>query len=388
MSFRTRRLVLLISAPIVAFVVVGGFLSQVIAREDTYQHLKIFDDVVGLITKNYVEEVDMDRVMGGAMLGLADSLDPDSAFLTREQVELIEDDAPLAAGDVGLDLTRQYYLRVIAARDGSPAARAGLRTGDYLRAIDGEPTRFMSVFQGMRALRGEPGSTVMLTVIRGNSNDPRDITLTRDALPSPDVTGRIAAPGVGYVRVAQLNAETARQVQTRVGELSRNGASALIVDVRRASGGEPQHGISLARLFLASGTLTRREVKGTETETITAASGDGSVTLPTTLLVDTGTSGAAEVFASALAGNTRAELIGEHTLGRAAEQSLVKLPNGSGLWLTTTRYTTPDGTALHGRGLAPTVPVDQPIVDFGQSAATTDPVLDAAIERLAQKRAA
>jgi carboxyl-terminal processing protease len=387
MSFRTRRLVLLISAPIVAFVVVGSFLSQVVAREDTYQHLKIFDDVVGLITKNYVEEVDMDRVMGGAMLGLADSLDPDSAFLTSAEVEAIEEDAPLPAGDVGLDLTRQYYLRVIAARDGSPAARAGLRTGDYLRAIDGEPTRFMSVLGGLRALRGEPGSTVVLTVIRGNANDPREITLTRDALPAPEVTGRIAATGVGYVRVAHVNAETARQVQARVNELTRGGASTIIIDVRRASG-DPEHGIALARLFVAHGTLARRQTKAAEPELITAGSGDGAVTLPVTLLVDTGTSSAAEVFASALAGNGRAELIGEHTIGRAAEQTLVKLPNGSGLWLTTTRYTTPDGTALHGRGLAPTVPVEQPIVEFGQSTPTADPVLDAALDRVAQKRAA
>ncbi len=388
MSFRTRRLVLFISAPVVAFVLVGGFLGQVLAREDTYQHLKIFDDVVGLITKNYVEDVDMDRVMDGAMLGLADSLDPDSAFLTPEQVAPIEDGAPLPAGDVGLDLTRQYYLGIIAARDGSPAARAGLRTGDYVRAIDGEPTRFMSVLQGMRALRGEPGSTVVLTVIRGNANDPRDITLTRDALPPPAVTARTAADGVGYIRIAQMNGDTAGQMRTRASELARSGVSALIVDVRRVSGAAPDIGLDVARLFVASGTLAQREVKGAQPEAITAQSGDGAITLPTTLLVDTGTSGAAEVFASALLGNERADLIGEHTIGRAAQQSLVKLPNGSGLWLTTTTYSTPDGTPLHGRGLAPTVAVDQPVVEFGQTAPATDPVLDAAIERLAQKRAA
>jgi len=388
MSIGTRRLVLLISAPVVAFVVVGGFLSQVIAREDTYQHLKIFDDVVGLITKNYVEEVDMDRVMGGAMLGLADSLDPDSAYLTADEVELLEEEAPLPTGDVGLDLTRQYYLRVIAARDGSPAARAGLRTGDYVRAINGEPTRFMSVLQGMRELRGAPGSTVTLTVIRGNANDPRDITLTRDALPAPDVTGRMVAPGIGYVRIAHVDANTPKQVQDRAAELSKSGASALIVDVRRTSGGVPAHGLDLARVFLSSGTLARREVKGLQPETIAAAPGDGSITVPTTLLVDYGTTSAAELFASALLGNQRAELVGEHTIGRAAEQTLIKLPNGSGLWLTTTRYATPDGTPLHGEGLAPTVAIDQPIVEFGQTPPTADPVLDAALERLAQKRAA
>src|SRR6202790_5027994 len=116
------------------------------ARDNTYQHLKIFDDVIGLITNNYVEEVDVDKVMHGAMHGLADGLDPDSSYLSPEEVRQLSGNAPLPAGDVGLELTRQYYLRVIAARDNSPAAKAGLRTGDYVPAIDHRPTRELSVW--------------------------------------------------------------------------------------------------------------------------------------------------------------------------------------------------------------------------------------------------
>src|SRR6476660_10035718 len=172
MSSRTRMIVMSISAPVIAFAIVGGFLGKVMAREDTYQHLKIFDDVVSLISTNYVEDADIDKVMKGAMHGLADALDPDSAYLTPAQVKQVESGAALPAGGVGLELTRQYYLRVIAARDNSPAAKAGLRTGDYVRMIDNQPTRDMSVWEGERALRGEPGSTVKLTIIRGNAADP------------------------------------------------------------------------------------------------------------------------------------------------------------------------------------------------------------------------
>jgi carboxyl-terminal processing protease len=131
-----------------------------------------------------------------------------------------------------------------------------------------------------------------------------------------------------------------------------------------------------------------RESRGTARETISAAAGDGSIALPTVLLVDSGTSGAAELFASALSGNQRADLLGEHTIGRVAVQRLVKLPDGSGLWLSTTRYLTPAGTALHEKGLAPSVAIDQPDVEFGQAAPTTDPTLDKAIERLSMKQAA
>jgi len=388
MSLKARRVVLWISAPVVAFAIVGGFLNRVTAREDTYQPLKIFNDVVGLITGNYVEKVDVDKVMDGAMNGLADSLDPDSAFLTQAEVKQAESAAPLPAGDVGLELTRQYYLRVIAARDGSPAAKAGVRTGDYVRIINDTPTREMSVFQGMRLLRGAPGSKVRITIFRGSQNDPHAIELTREAVPAADVTSRIAAPGVGYLRIVAIGPRTTEQTKAQVADLSKAGATSLIIDVRRNSSGPLDGGLSLARLFVANGTLAVRETKGQERETIAARQGDGTISLPTTLLIDTGTSGGAELFASALSGNKRADLIGEHTIGRAATQKLVKLPDGSGLWLTTTRYLTPSGAPLHEHGLEPTVAVDEPDVDFGQPAPTTDPILDRALQRATQKKAA
>src|SRR5207248_1652461 len=161
----------------------------------------------------------------------------------------------------------------------------------------------------------------------------------------------------------------------------------LIVDVRRTSSGALENGLDLARLFVPSGTLAMRETRGGTRETVSTENGDGAITLPVEILLDAGTSGAAEVFASALVGNKRAELVGEHTIGRAAVQKLVKLPDGSGLWLSTTRYLTPSGNPLHEKGLEPMVAVDEPDVEFGQAAPTTDPVLEKAIERATQKKA-
>jgi carboxyl-terminal processing protease len=388
MNSRTRLIVLSISAPVIAFAIVGGFLGRVIAREDTYQHLKIFDDVVNLITNNYVEQVNIDKVMHGAMHGLADGLDPDSAYLSPQEVKQVESGGSIPAGDVGLELTRQYYLRVVAARDNSPAAKAGLRTGDYVRAINDTPTREMSVWEGMRALRGAPGSKVSLTVLRGNAADPHVVDLTRETLGPSEVHSRIAAPGVGYLRIAAIGQKTGDQVKKEVADLTKGGAAKLIVDVRRTAGGTLEDGLTIARLFVAKGVLAMRETKGLERQSIMAAPGDGSIALPVALLVDTGTSGAAELFAAALVGNKRADSIGEHTIGRAAVQRLIKLPDGSGLWLSTSRYLVPAGTPLHGRGLEPTVAVDQPDVEFGQPAPIADPVLDKALERLSSKAAA
>jgi carboxyl-terminal processing protease len=387
-SPNTRRIVLWVSAPVIVFAVVGGFLNKVLAREDTYQHLKVFDDVVNLITSNYVEKVDVDKVMGGAMQGLADSLDPDSAFLTPDQVKQMETNVAAPPGDVGIDLTRQGYLRIIAARDGSPAAKAGLMTGDYVRAIGDKPTREMSVFEGMRTLRGPVGSKISVTIIRDSSTDPHVVELTRETPPTIDVSSRIAARGVGYLRIAAIGAKTVDQAKAQLAELTKGGATSLIVDVRRTSGGSPEAGLALARLFVEKGTLAMRETKGLERELIDARPGDGAIMLPAVVLVDVGSTSAAELFASALVGNQRAELIGEHTIGRAAQQKMIKLPDGSGLWLTVTRYLTPDGDPLHGRGLEPTVPVDEPELKFGQAPPTTDPILEKALERLALKKAA
>ena len=388
MTSRTRLVVMSISAPVVVFAIVGGFLGRVMAREDTYQHLKVFDDVVGMITGNYVEQVNADKVMQGAMRGLAEGLDPDSAYLTPQQVKQVESPSTAATADIGLDLTKQYYLRVVAARDRSAALKAGLRTGDYVRAIDGQPTREMSVWEGMHALRGTPGSTVKLTIIRGNAAEPHELTLTREVFNPSEVTGRVAAPGVGYVRIAAIGPKTAEQVKKEIGDLTKGGATKLVLDVRRTSGGALEDGLAIARLFVAKGTLAMREAKGVERQTITAATGDGAITVPAKLLIDTGTSGAAELFAAALAGNQRAELIGERTIGRAATQKLVKLPDGSALWMSTTRYLSPAGVTLHEKGLEPAVIVDEPDVEFGQPAPATDAALERAIARLTQKAAA
>ena len=389
MSSRTRLIVMSISAPVIAFAIVGGFLGKVMAGQDApYQHLKIFDDVVTMISSQYVEEVNIDKVMNGAMHGLADGLDPDSAYLTAAQVKQVEAGTPLPPAGVGLELTRQYYLRVIAARDNSPAAKAGLRTGDYIRAINDLPTREMSVWEGTRMLRGAAGTKVTVTVIRGNAADPHVVELVRQAEPPSVVSGRVAAPGVGYIRVAGISKDTADQVKAHAADAVKNGATKLIVDVRRVSNGSPEDGLAMARLFVAKGTLAMRETKSGPRETIASAPGDGSITLPAVVLIDTGTSAAAEVFASALSGNKRADLIGEHTIGRAAEQKLIKLPDGAGLWLSTMRYLTPAGTPLHEKGLEPTIVVDDPDVEFGQPAPTADPILEKAIEHLADKKAA
>jgi carboxyl-terminal processing protease len=213
MTSKTRLSILLVSTPVLAFVIVGGLIGQERSSGDrVFRHIAVFQDVVQLVMSNYVEEVKIDHAMEGAMKGLADGLDPDSSYLDPRQVRAVSGGEAMPDGDVGLELTRQYYLRIIAARDGSPAAKAGLQTGDFVRAIDGKPTRDMSVFEGGRVLRGQPGSKVTLTVIRGNAAEPHDVVLVREKPAGTAVTLRrsVAPLPMSCVNTARISPRAAR----------------------------------------------------------------------------------------------------------------------------------------------------------------------------------
>jgi carboxyl-terminal processing protease len=423
MTLKTRLSVLLLSTPALLFVVVGGLMGNVLTPrgDEAFTHLRVFDDVVTLVLGNYVEEVKIDRAMEGALKGLAEGLDPDSAYLNPQQVAEIQSGVALPDGDVGLELTRQYYLRVIAARDDSPAAKAGLQTGDYVRGIDGKPTRDMSVFEGARLLRGQPGSKITLTVIRGNAAEPHEVSLVREKPAATIVSGRSVTPEVGYVRISSFRTGVVEQLKKQVADLAHAGAKSVIIDVRHTAEGPFENGIAAARLFVKSGTLAMKggrepdqkegkdpkakdpkapkaKTPGAEKtpvpqaagrETMAAQAGDGAIDLPAQVLVTAGTSGAAEIFAAALDGNKRADLVGEHTLGRAGIQKLVKLPESRGLWLTYARYLTPSGEAIHGKGLKPDVEIeDVDVTEFGAAPTSdADPILDAALARIAKKAA-
>jgi len=386
MTPRTRLTVLAVTAPVLAFVVIGGLVGRTWAREETYQHLRVFEDVVSLISSNYVEPANMTRVMRGALRGLADGLDADSAYLPPEEARIYQSAQKPPAGDLGVELTRLYYLRVIAVRDGSPAAKAGLQSGDFVRAIDGKPTRDMSVYEGRRLLRGAPGTTAQLLVIRGNVADPHEVTLTREATSGPDVTGRMQDAKTGYVRIAAFGPDIARGVAAKVAELTKGGATSLLVDVRNTATGPYASGFAVARLFVPHGTLGFKQMHNAARVGVDAAPGDGTITLPIVVLVDNGTSGAAEVFAAALVGNQRATTVGEHTEGRAALQQFVPLQDGAAMVISNGWFLTPAGEPIHDKGLTPSVVVDVPEVEFGAPRATVDLILQKAIEQLKAKQ--
>ena len=388
MTPRTRASLLLVSVPIMLVAVVGGYLGQAMGREDTFKHLAVFEDVVSIVMNNYVEEVDPSKAMKGALHGLTDALDADSAYLTPALAKTLGTADQGGPAEVGIELIKQYYLRVVSVRDGSPAARAGLRTGDFIRVIGDKATRNMSALEGARMLRGSAGSKVSLVIIRGSTTDPHVVDLVREKLSGPDLSSRMAAPGTGYVRVLEFSNQAVSGLKPAIEKLTRGGATTVLVDLRGTARGDLDAGIAAARLFVKSGVLAVKQGKNDQRETVSAQGADGAITVPVVLLTSAGTAGAAEVFAAALEGARRATRVGERTLGRAARQRLVKLPDGSALWLSYQRYLTPGGDEIHEKGLKPDVAVAEPDVDFGSQPPAGDPILEKALEQVSQKKAA
>jgi carboxyl-terminal processing protease len=421
MSGRTRTLVFLISTPLVVIVAVGGLLGAVSpAAQQAMPHLAVFNDVVRLIQSAYVEQPNMSKVMDGALRGLVDGLDPDTSYLTPDDVRTEETQSALPDGDVGLVIARQSYLRIVGVRDGSPAQRAGLQSGDFIRAIGDTPTRDMSSVTGARLLRGAPGSKVTLLIIRnGDVAEPRPIDVVREVPKTDRASGKRLPGGEAYVRVASFGAGAAAAIKSSVAATGAAANAGVIIDIRDVADGTNDEGIAAARLFVKSGTIAIRAGRpapdaaqppaandaATQDDSTSsaapargraqrpmpipadavrteAAAGDGALTMPVVLLVSNGTAHAAEIFASALLGNKRAALVGEPTAGLAGVQHLVRLPDGYALLMTTERYLQNDGYPIQGRGLRPTVFVEGPTVGFDDTPPATDAILERGIREL------
>ena len=320
--------------------------------------------------------------MQGAMRGLSAGLDGKSSYLTRQEVTLFEQDMPLPEGQTGLTLINEYYPRVIAARDGSPAEIAGLMPGDYVRNINGESTRNISLVSASRLLRGEPGSKVSLTILRGNATEPHTVELTFKIPEASEMLTKMVSPGVGYLRIPTFEQINPSEFASTIDTLMMTGAESLIIDLRETAEGALKAGHDLAELFAPAGTMSIRESRGEDREVISVDEDGRYLTLRLVILINSGTSGPAELFAAALALNQRATLIGTQSQGQTADQRLVKLPDGSGLWLSWTHYLTPDGETIHGYGLEPTIIAEEQFVEFGSNPPDDDQGLARALDYL------
>jgi carboxyl-terminal processing protease len=387
-KLRLKHVLLAVSLPFVFYALLGGFLGRVLARDTAYRYLAVFQDVVTLVMNNYLTPPEMDKVMDGAIRGMMEALDPDSCYLTAAEYEAFRDPEAHKKADIGVELTKRYYLQVVSVLPKSPADRAGLKPGDLLKSIDGENTREVNVIVGEAMLRGGAGSPVELEVIRGRQPDPLTFRIERrDVLVSP-VLFELLKDSVGYIQIAAFRPGTDTDVKRAVEVLKAQGADRLVLDVRNSFGRVAEEGAKVAELFVSGGVAARLQSRKGETTDLTLATDRVAFHGPVVLLVNRGSSGAAEIVASAFRAAKRSEIVGVPTSGRSAVQKALSLGDGTAIVLSVSQYWTPDGKALLGEGLEPTVTVERALEEEEDADAILDKGLEVLDEAARMKKAA
>ncbi|MGH9748093.1 MAG: S41 family peptidase [Candidatus Acidiferrales bacterium] len=393
MNSLAKKVVVALSVLVMAYVAFG----YVRARESddkAFHALTVYSEVLEHIQRDYVDDPNMHQVTSGALHGLLDSLDPQSAYLSPlEYADYKEKSANHSKASAGVALTKRFgYIGVISVLPESPAQKAGLHIGDLMESIAGFTTSQMALDQAQVLLTGEPGAVVKIAVIRRGKTEPQDVEITLAKLAPPKIVEDKLQGDIAYLHVHAFDPGTTKQIREKLSQFEKQGAHKLILDVRDCAFGDIQEGISTARLFLPSGTITT--LKGQTVSPVVSAADPAKVVWsePMTVLIGNGTDGAAEVLAGAIADNHRGDTIGNRTYGTASMQKLVQLDDGSALILTVATYYTPGGKEIPAEGVTPKIEVkatddsvasnDQDQAPPNGAVSPDDPAVKRAIEDL------
>jgi carboxyl-terminal processing protease len=362
MSFRNKFLLVVVSATLALYAVVGGWMSSSAQQQqnDPGAQLRIFESVLRHIQDDYVDEPDLNKVRAGALRGLAYGLDPYSTYLTTEQVKDFRatTGTPSAPIGIGAELSQfASYLYVIAPVKGGPADLAGLHVGDIIEYIDGKATRDISLYDARQLLNGPAGSEVKLRVIRSGTR-PFLATVRRGAVQVPGAEAKMEAGRIGVIKVNSLASGESADVKARLQELLKQGAQKIVLDLRSVAGGSLDEGVKVSNYFIREGALAQTLGRGNKVlKTFNADPKEALFDGPTSVLIDRGTAAAAEIVASAFAEHKRGDVVGVKSFGAGAEQQLFTLRAGDGLLLTTIKWASSTGKAFLGEGVKPSVEV-------------------------------
>src|SRR6267378_5277454 len=368
MSFRSKFALILSSATLALYALVGGWISTRAQQpaNDPNAQLRIFENVLQHIQNDYVDAPNMEKVRAGALRGLAYGLDPYSTYLTADQVKEYGNDGKKNDAGIGAELSQvASYLYILAPMKGSPADEAGIHAGDIVEYIDGKATRDISLYDAKQLLNGAAGSEVKLRILRANAR-PQTLVVKRSSFRAPAAEARMEPGRIGVLRVNSFAAGEAADARARVQDLIRQGAQKMVLDLRGTAGGSIDEAVTVANLFIKDGMLA--QTSGREGKTLRTFTADPKAEIfsgPVVALIDTGTAGAAEVVASALLERNRGQVVGEKSFGAGAEQQLFTLRGGDGLLLTTVKWASASGKPFLGEdrahsGVTPSVEVKRP----------------------------
>lgn len=332
--------------------------------DDVYKGLSTLTRVLDLIERNYVEDVEPQKLTIGAIEGMLRTLDPYSAYLTPERYKEFEEGTSGEFGGVGMEISiKNDILTVVAPLDDSPAQKAGIKAGDMIIKINGLSTQGMSVHDAVKALRGPSGTTVTVTIKRAKDGSLEDLTLTRELIKTSSVKHGIIEGGFGYVRITTFQEKTSEELTKALDDLASRGGGkikGLVLDLRNNPGGLLSEAVEVADKFIDDGLIV--SVRGrTKDQTIDywASKEDPPSTYPMVVLVNGGSASASEVVAEALQDRRRAVILGTKTFGKGSVQTIIKLEDGSGLKLTTARFYAPSGRSINEVGVVPDIIVGE-----------------------------
>jgi carboxyl-terminal processing protease len=360
------------------------------ASDVPLDEIRRFVGVFNAVREAYVDPVDDATLMHAAVKGLLLDLDPHSTYFDKDDAEAFDEETSGAYTGIGVEVQPQPdgTILVVAPIDDTPAAKAGLKSGDLIVAVDGKPLSPGEDGQG--SLRGKPGTKLVLTVVREGIDDPFDVPVTRETIRIASVRGRMLEPGYGYLRIAAFQADTAADFERVLADLQTQsgGLKGLVLDLRSNPGGLLVSAVQIADDLLQKGGIvsTRGRIAISDTE-FSATPGDRLDGAPLVLVVDAGTASAAEVLAGALHDNGRARIVGSRTFGKGSVQTLLPLDNGDSVKLTTARYYTPSGKSIQALGIVPDVALHPQDEKDGRVADVTEATLPGHLKAEAEAKA-
>jgi len=341
-----------------------------IGRQD-YESLEVFSNILSIVKKNYVEDVETKNLVSGAINGMLHSLDPHSAYLTPDLYKELQSDTQGRFGGLGIEITvKGGVLTVVSPIEDTPAAKAGIKSGDQIFKIEDEFTKDMTLIDAVKKMRGLKGTKINLTVRREGANDLLDFSLVRDIIRVQSVRSRTLEPGYGYVRLAQFQDRSDRDLQRALEKLvaEKGGIKGLVLDLRNNPGGLLTQAVRVTDLFLDSGMIVYTEGRIEAQKQKYFAQKQGTwADFPIVVLVNGGSASASEIVAGALQDHKRAVVLGLKTFGKGSVQTILPLDDNSALRLTTARYFTPLGRSIQATGIVPDIVVESVPVPEGKA---------------------
>lgn len=325
--------------------------------------VRIFAQVLNQIRNAYVEEIDDKTLLENAIKGMLAGIDPHSAYLAADDYESLQESTTGEFGGLGIEVgIENGFIKIIAPMDDSPAARAGIQAGDLIIKLDDTPARDVTLGDTSDLLRGEPGTSITLTVLREGTNEPLEIVVTREIIKARSIRNYSLEPGYGYIRIAQFASNTSDEVVTALNKFHEESTplSGLILDLRNNPGGVLQAGVGVVDAFMTEGLIVYTEGRVDNADLrFEATPNDPSKGVPLVVLINGGSASASEIVAGALQDHGRAIIMGTQSFGKGSVQTVLPLTNDRAIKLTTSLYYTPNGRSIQARGITPDIKIDR-----------------------------